>query len=83
MQIRNVRALQDVLTTYKGKNVVVGSHGTALSTVINYYDKSFGYSDFEEIKNIMPWIVKFTFDDITCVRIQKYNLFEGQSDQSE
>lgn len=83
VQTRNVRALHDVLTTYKGKNVVVGSHGTALSTVINFYDKTFGYSDFEEIKNIMPWIVKFTFDDITCVRIQKYNLFEGQSDQSE
>lgn len=76
VQTRNIRALREVVTTYKGKNIAVGSHGTALSTIINYYDKTFGYSDFEKIKNIMPWIVKFTFDDQMCVRIQTYDLFE-------
>jgi len=29
--------------------IVVGSYGTALSTIINFYDKSFGYDDFENI----------------------------------
>jgi hypothetical protein len=30
---------------YKGKNIVIGGHGTALSTIINYFDASFGYED--------------------------------------
>lgn len=75
VQSRNIRALNCVLETFSGKNIVIGSHGTALSTVINYYDKTFGYSSFEKIKNLMPWAVKFTFKDKVCIKIQQYNLF--------
>lgn len=75
VQDRNIRALNGVLETFNGKNIVIGSHGTALSTVINYYDKTFGYSSFEKIKNLMPWVVKFTFKDKVCIKIQQYNLF--------
>lgn len=77
VQSRNISALKETLETYKGKNIVVGSHGTALSTIINYYDKTFGYSDFNEIRHLMPWVVEFTFEEDVCVGIQKYNLFEG------
>ncbi len=76
VQNRNVLALNGVLEKYKGKNIVIGSHGTALSTIINYYDRTFGYSDFEKIKKMMPWVVQFTFEEKKCVKIQKYNLFE-------
>ena len=76
VQNRNVMALNRVLEHYRDKTIVVGSHGTALSTIINYYDKTFGYSDFDEIRYLMPWIVEFTFEDKECVKIQKYNLFE-------
>lgn len=63
VQKRNIEALNDILERGEGLNIVVGSHGTALSTIINHYDESFGYEDFIRIKNIMPWIVKFTFVD--------------------
>ncbi len=76
VQSRNIRALNSVLETFNGKNIVIGSHGTALSTIIHYYDKTFGYIDFEKIRNLMPWIVKFTFEDNACMNIQQYNLFE-------
>lgn len=75
VQERNIAALKRVLERYAGKNVVVGSHGTALSTIINYYDSSYGYDDFEKIRSLMPWIVKFTFDGDECVGIEKYNVF--------
>jgi 2,3-bisphosphoglycerate-dependent phosphoglycerate mutase len=61
VQARNIAALQAVLLRYPGQNVVIGSHGTALSTIINYYDRSFGHADFERIKALMPWIVRFSF----------------------
>ena len=75
VQDRNIAALNTVLEKYNGKNVVIGSHGTALSTIINYYDSSFGYEDFEKIRFLMPWIVEFVFNtDNKCIEINKYNL---------
>ena len=76
VQKRNIQALNHALKEYADKTIVVGSHGTALSTIINYYDTSFGYEDFEKIRTLMPWIVKFTFQDTECVGIEQYNLFE-------
>ena len=31
----------------------------ALSTMIHYFDNSFGYEEFEKIKDRMPWIAEF------------------------
>lgn len=76
VQTRNVDALKRLLIDHRDKNIVIGTHGTALSTMINFYDKKFGYSDFEKIKNLMPWVVKFTFRDDICLEIQPYDLFE-------
>lgn len=76
VQDRNIKALKGVLQEYKGKNIVIGSHGTALSTIINYYDASFGYEDFAEIKSLMPWIVKFVFNDEVLQKIEKINPFQ-------
>ena len=74
VQNRNVFALSRVLEQYRNKKIVVGSHGTALSTIIHYFDKTFGYSDFDKIRFLMPWIVEFTFEDKECINIRKYNL---------
>ena len=76
VQERNITALNKVLQKYAGKTIVIGSHGTALSTIINYYDKSFGYDEFEKIRGLMPWVVRFTFENVTCRDIKCYNLFE-------
>ena len=75
VQKRNIRALNQLLETYADKNIVVGSHGTALSTIINYFEPSFGYNEFEQIKNLMPWIVRFSFEGNKCLEIEKINLF--------
>lgn len=78
VQERNLAALEQVLAQCANQNIVVGSHGAALSTIINYFDSSFGYADFQEIKALMPWIVAFSFDeDGHCQLIEKINLFEG------
>lgn len=76
VQDRNVSALKSVLGKYPGKNIVIGSHGTALSTIINYYDNAFGYEDFAKIKSKMPWIVEFEFDEnAKLLAIRKHDLF--------
>jgi len=46
VQKRNMRALTEILRNNIDKEVVVGTHGTALSTILNFYDKSFSCVDF-------------------------------------
>lgn len=83
VQGRNIHGLAQVLKDYAGKNVVIGSHGTALSTIIHYFDPTFGYNGFYGMKKLMPWIVRFSFEDGGCMDmaparcrdIQKYNVF--------
>ncbi|SFC29549.1 hypothetical protein [Butyrivibrio sp. YAB3001] len=49
--------------------------GTSLSTIINFYDNSFGYDDFERIRFLMPWIVEFSFDELgNCVDIKRHSV---------
>lgn len=50
------------MADYWGQALAVGSHGTALSALIHAYDPAFGYGDFERIRLVMPWVVRFTFD---------------------
>ena len=76
VQERNIAALEEVLRRYENKHIIIGSHGTALSTIINYYDPSFGYHDFEKIRCLMPWIVKLTFNRLECKEISFINVFE-------
>ena len=75
VQERNYAALQRVLANYTGQNVAIGSHGTALCTLIHYFDPTFGHSDFKRIQGLMPWVVRFTFDETKCVSITEYDLF--------
>lgn len=73
VQDRNITALKLALEQYHGKNIVIGTHGTALSTIIQYYNPEFGYDEFAKVRNVMPWIVEFTFDENqTCIQIRSY-----------
>lgn len=79
VQKRNIAALREVIEQHKGKTVVIGSHGTALSTVIHYFVPRFGMEEFSRIKSIMPWIVRITFMGSACVGIEEFNVFSGAS----
>jgi 2,3-bisphosphoglycerate-dependent phosphoglycerate mutase len=74
VQKRNVKALMQILEENSDENIVVGSHGTALSTIINYFSREFDYSQFERIKNLMPFIVCFTFEVKDMINIQEFNV---------
>lgn len=75
VQIRNVAALMQVIKEYSDKNIVIGSHGTALSTLINWFEPSFGFNNFQRIRTIMPWIVKFTFRGDELIHIEEIDVF--------
>ncbi|WP_317368497.1 histidine phosphatase family protein [uncultured Tyzzerella sp.] len=74
VQTRNIKELNNVLNKYSNKNIIIGSHGTAISTIINFYDNSFNYENFKKIRNIMPLVVKFSFNDKNLKSIEFYNI---------
>jgi len=81
VQARNLAALQDVLQRYRGKNIVIGTHGMALSSLLLHYDS--GFSQDQHIGMPMPWVCKMVFDKPTncntlhdvCFDIAKIDLF--------
>jgi 2,3-bisphosphoglycerate-dependent phosphoglycerate mutase len=63
VQARNIEALKEILHSYPNMNIVIGTHGTALSTILNYYDSSFNCDGFESIWECMPYIIRCDFDN--------------------
>ena len=49
VQERNIAALLEIPSDNKDKNIVIGTHGTALSTILSFYDSNFGCEDFLRI----------------------------------
>ena len=75
VQERNIAALKRVLARYSDKTVTIGTHGTALSTIVNYFDNSYGFKDFMAMVGIMPWVVKMYFVGDDFAGLQKIDLF--------
>ena len=77
VQRRNVAALERALHKYAGETIAIATHGTALSTILNRYDRSIGYPNFMRILNMMPYVVRLDFEeDGRCVKIQDVLLVE-------
>ncbi|UXZ04620.1 histidine phosphatase family protein [Moraxella nasicaprae] len=76
VQNRYLKAVHCLLNNDK-KTLVIGSHGTALSVLIAYYQKQFGYDNFCQIKSLFPFIVQFDFDGLKCQRIVFYDIISN------
>jgi len=73
VQGRNLAALANVLQKHRGKNIVIGGHGMALSTLLHHYDSSF--CPEQHIDMPMPWVVKMVFDGSAMMAMEKIDLF--------
>ncbi|MCL2867212.1 MAG: histidine phosphatase family protein [Clostridia bacterium] len=74
VQDRNIAAFRGVLAGHPNQNIVIGTHGIALSTIIHYYDHAYGYEDFMAMVDLTPWIVRMDFDGEHCAGMQKIDL---------
>ncbi len=70
-QERNINALREIVKNHPGKTVCVGTHGTALSTILNYFDSTFGYDSYRAIANLTPYIIRLDFEGETCLGKQE------------
>lgn len=62
VQKRNIEVLKEIVSDNRDKEIVIGTHGTALSTILNFYDDSFGCEEFLRIIDWMPYIVELDFE---------------------
>jgi len=62
VQNRNVEALKEILQNHEGKTIVIGTHGTALSAILNYYEPEYDVNSFMRMINYMPYIIRLDFD---------------------
>ena len=80
VQERNITALGEILRQYRDNNIVIGTHGTALSTIINYYDRSYGFDDLLKMVFLTPWVIKMDFNDNCCIGMKKVDLFQPEQE---
>ena len=63
LQNRMCQCLKEILRDHQGEAVAVCTHGTAMSAVLNYYRPSFGWEEAKKVKQVWPWLLRFTFED--------------------
>ncbi len=69
VQNRNIKEISSILQKHSGKNIVISTHGTSFSTIVNYYNNNYNYDSFLKIKSIMPFIACLKFNNeemISC-----------------
>ncbi|EJR60035.1 hypothetical protein IIO_03394 [Bacillus cereus VD115] len=60
-QKRAVLCMQNILGKYKGKNIVIGTHGNIMVLLMNYFDSKYDFQFWKTIQ--MPDVYKLTFDN--------------------
>ena len=78
VQNRNIEALNKILLDNPNQAIVIGTHGTALSTILNFYDDSFGCDDFLRIIDWMPYIIELDFEGNHLVGKQEHCYIEKE-----
>ena len=63
VQESNIEAVTEIAAVNEGKTIAIGTNGTALSTILNYYDPDFGAEDFFRIVDWMPYIVELDIEN--------------------
>lgn len=78
VQSRNIKALYHYLDKYSGETIAIATHGTALSTIINYYYNDFNYDSFMRIIDYMPYVVKIEFNDKKALSLEEILIIEKE-----
>ena len=68
-QRRAVICMQSILRKYKGKNIVIGTHGNIMVLLMNYFDSKYDFQFWKTIR--MPDIFKLNFHNEDLVSAER------------
>lgn len=77
-QGRNVQALTEVLKEHPGENILWGTHGTALSTILHYFEPSYNFQCFMRIIDFMPYVIRLDFEGLKLVGKEELLIVEKE-----
>ncbi len=78
LQKRNVEALMELLCNHEGENMIIGTHGAALSSILNYYNPEFKCEDFLRFIDYMPYIIRLDFDGMRYLGQEEILILEKE-----
>ncbi|WP_404447911.1 histidine phosphatase family protein [Sutcliffiella horikoshii] len=68
-QRRAVRVLNEILDTYRGRKVVIGTHGAVMTLMMSYFDSRFDLDFLHSTSK--PDIYKMEFDEKKLVNVRR------------
>ncbi|MBT3274767.1 MAG: hypothetical protein HN368_16545 [Spirochaetales bacterium] len=71
VQERNINEIEKILSNHQNQNIVIGTHGTALCTILNFYDAQFHFEYFQSNAEKMPLLIELQFNDLSCIAMKE------------
>ena len=68
-QKRGVETTLSLIDKYQNKNVVIGTHGNIMVLIMNYFDKQYDFTFWQNLD--MPDIYKLTFDEKYLKKVER------------
>ncbi|RXJ04569.1 histidine phosphatase family protein [Anaerobacillus alkaliphilus] len=68
-QKRGVASTYEILDQYRGRNVVIGTHGNIMVLIMNFFDKKYDFSFWKSLD--MPDIYKLTFEGTELIGVTR------------
>lgn len=68
-QHRAITVLQELLTTYRGRKVAIGTHGAVMTLMLAYYDQQYDLDFLLQLSK--PDVYRMEFHDHTCVGVKR------------
>lgn len=78
VQKRNMEALFELLDGHADEKILIGTHGTALSTILNYFDRSYNCESFLRIIDYMPYMIRLDFNGRECIGKEEMLIIEKE-----
>ena len=74
VQERLVTAFSRVLREHDGHCIVIGGHGTAFGVLLNHFDPTFGFEQFDGLRRVMPWVIRLDFEGDAYLNRERISL---------
>ena len=71
VQVRCLVEIDRILRNYKDQTIVIGTHGTVLCTILNYFNEKFDYDYFLSMVDKMPFFIRLNFNSETYVSMEE------------
>lgn len=68
-QERSIPIIEKLLDEFKGKSIVIGTHGNIMTIIMNYYNKEYGFNFWNSTS--MPDIYKLSFVSNELKNVEK------------